>query len=659
VLALAFVVLQGLGVPQADPVVLRTGFDEVEAGPVGSRDLGGAVLSAAPGEAVIHAAHHRSPPHALRILGGTGRRATLEFADRPIAVDELTFRAERWTARPPFTFRIEVRGAGGWAEVWNGDEAVTVGTFAGPLRVPLAAAGPLRALRFVATSPDGSGVLIDDLLLLRPEPMRILGARQRIPAVPVLAGGADTPLLEIEVEARGSAPARSVRGLAVRLDDPDLGAQLTDLRLEAEGLVDPGRPRRAGDELLFEDRIALHHGTNRIRLLGRAAEAADLDRCLAVRCVSIRVDEGPALVPDLDETGAAAQRFGRALRSAGEGGVHTSRIPALVATPGGTLIAAFDLRHRGAGDLPGDIDVGVRRSTDGGRTWSATATAVDLGAPEAENGVGDPCLLVDARTGRVWLFALWCRGDTGWNGSRPGLEPGVTGQLLACWSDDEGATWSAPRNLTAALKDPSWRLFLQGPGSGITTADGTLVAPAQFRDAAGLPHATVIWSADRGATWQVGRGARPDTTESAVVELADGGWMLNMRDNRGGSRAVAVSADRGLTWTEHPSSRRALPEPVCMASLIRFPAGASGPAGDLLLFSNPAVPAGPRRRITVRHSRDEGATWSAGLLLDEGRGAGYSSLCRIDAETLGILYEGSGAQLVFQRLPLAAILAAD
>ena len=486
------------------------------------------------------------------------------------------------------------------------------------------------------------------------EPMQIAGARQRIPAVPVLLGDRGQPLLEIEIDAVGGGAPRRVVGVNIDYGGRAGTRLLQFVQLESDGLVGWNSATHPGGSFLAP--VALHEGTNRIVVVGTPSSRAGLDDRIALRCTSIEFDEGPSLVPDVRADSADAQRFGCAVRRGGEDDVHTSRIPALVRSEQGTLIAAFDLRHRSGQDLPGDIDVGVRRSRDGGRTWTATERALDMGEPHGTNGVGDPCLLVDAESGRIWLFALWSPGDTGWNGSRPGLEPAVTGQLIATWSDDDGRSWAPPRNLTRSLKDPEWRLFLQGPGAGITTRDGLLVIPAQYRDADGLPHSTVVWSEDRGETWQVGTGARPDTTESAVVELADGSWMLNMRCNRGGARAVTVTSDRGQTWTEHPSSRKALPDPVCMASLLRFSRDPAGPEGDALLFSNPAVVAPPRREIRLRSSEDEGLHWSAGLLLDERTSAGYSCIAAVDEVTVGILYESSAAQLVFQRVPLAELL---
>jgi sialidase-1 len=123
--------------------------------------------------------------------------------------------------------------------------------------------------------------------------------------------------------------------------------------------------------------------------------------------------------------------------------------------------------------------------------------------------------------------------------------------------------------------------------------------------------------------------------------------MLNMRDDRGGWRAISTTGDLGRTWQEHPTSRRALVDPVCNAALIRSGA-------RTLLFANPAVPSPPRRRMTLRASPDLGATWpeTSQLLLDEGESAGYPALTMIDEETVGVLFEGSRAQLTFMRIRL-------
>ena len=148
--------------------------------------------------------------------------------------------------------------------------------------------------------------------------------------------------------------------------------------------------------------------------------------------------------------------------------------------------------------------------------------------------------------------------------------------------------------------------------------------------------------------------ARSDTTESAVVELSDGSLMLNSRDNRNrqdksktNGRAVSTTSDLGDHWKIHESDHSALPEPVCMASLIshRLDDGRS-----VLFFSNPHHRS-KRKKMTVQMSLDDGVTWNKQILLDQEGGA-YSSLVMVDRDTLGILYESSRADLVFQTVKL-------
>ena len=166
-----------------------------------------------------------------------------------------------------------------------------------------------------------------------------------------------------------------------------------------------------------------------------------------------------------------------------------------------------------------------------------------------------------------------------------------------------------------------------------------------------------MYSKDRGKTWHLHNLARTNTTEAQVAEVEPGVLMLNMRDNRGGSRAVAVTKDLGKTWTEHPSSRSALQEPVCMASLIKVDAKDNITGKKLLLFSNPNTTKG-RNHITIKASLDGGLTWPAEhqVLLDENEGWGYSCLSMIDKETVGIFYESSVAHMTFQAVKLTDLI---
>jgi sialidase-1 len=350
-----------------------------------------------------------------------------------------------------------------------------------------------------------------------------------------------------------------------------------------------------------------------------------------------------------------ARVFRTVVRKHGDDGVHTYRIPGLATSPKGTLLAVFDIRYAGGGDLPGDIDVGLMRSTDEGATWGPMKRILDFdkAVPESKgNGVGDPAILVDHKRGAIFVAGLWSKGNRAWNGSQAGMTPDETGQLVITKSTDDGETWSAPVNITQQVKDPVWRLCFQGPGNGIQLRDGTLVFPAQFRHGGGTPHSCFIFSTDGGDHWRISPAALPEqppTSESAIAQCADGSLLLSMRnESRSGQRAWARwewkgDISRGA-WSRPWFD---LPDPTCMASLVSHPKGA-------LVFSNPADTK-QRMAMTVRTSADNGATWNAGRLLDP-RPAAYSCMTVLKDGSVGILYECGDASsistLTFARFPL-------
>ncbi|WP_281954042.1 exo-alpha-sialidase, partial [Pseudophaeobacter arcticus] len=193
-----------------------------------------------------------------------------------------------------------------------------------------------------------------------------------------------------------------------------------------------------------------------------------------------------------------------------------------VALSGGGSVYVITIRPTGGGDIGVSIAAGVAQDSSGNGNLASGAIAVQNSAVQE------------------------------------------TSQLMLVKSEDDGLSWSKSINITSQVKDPKWHLLLQGPGKGITMSDGTLVFPAQYKDEAEMPHSTIIYSKDRGKTWEIGTGAKPNTTVSQVVELDDGRLMLNMRDNRGGSRSVYTTSDMGQTWEVHSTSRKTLIEPVCM-----------------------------------------------------------------------------------------------
>jgi sialidase-1 len=212
--------------------------------------------------------------------------------------------------------------------------------------------------------------------------------------------------------------------------------------------------------------------------------------------------------------------------------------------------------------------------------------------------------------------------------------------------------------MTREWKDPKWILYAPSPQQGIALRDGTLVMPTEGRDAQDRRFSNLLVSRDHGKTWRVSAPASFGNTECQAVQLSDASIMLNCRTSGPAKfRTVAVTHDLGQTWTPHATNRKSIIEPHCNGSLYRFDYREGGKARSVLLFANPHSQQG-RTHHSIQVSFDEGMTWPAEhrLLLDEGRGAGYPSLSRVDDEHVGIVYEGSGSDLVFEKISIGALL---
>ncbi len=328
-----------------------------------------------------------------------------------------------------------------------------------------------------------------------------------------------------------------------------------------------------------------------------------------------------------------------------EAGYHTFRIPAVIATQNGTLLAFAEARRTGAADS-GDIDLVLKRSRDGGATWSALQVVGDNGP----NTFGNPCPVLDARTGVMWLLAVQNLATD----REKDIIAGTSKGSQTVWvlkSTDDGTTWSAPVEITASVKPAGWTWYATGPGVGIQTRDGRLVIPANHAEAAtGVYRSHTFYSEDGGRTWQLGGSSDPGTNESQVVELADGRLMLNMRNHpprEENYRLIATSTDLGRTWSA-ASPDRALIEPPAQASLLRMTTARTHDR-TRLLFANPA--SARRERLTVRLSYDEGATWPVSRVLHEGPAA-YSSLVMLPDLSIGLLFE-RGEQSPYEGIAFA------
>ncbi|MDG3581111.1 sialidase family protein [Galbibacter pacificus] len=514
---------------------------------------------------------------------------------------------------------------------------------------------------------------------------------------PVLKNKEVNQLLLIDVILKDTLKPAVLKGMSINLKGTDVNdlssASIFHIKEKHKIGEDPmlfSTLKKLSEEITFKGNFKLNKEHNYFLLSCTLKENVDITHKVMAYCESVATMDGFVAARPLKAP--KKLRMGVAVRKHGDDNVHTYRIPGMVTTNDGILLASYDVRRDMSRDLQGDIDIGISRSLDGGNTWEPMIIAMDKGEygglPEKFNGISDASLLVDKKTNTVYLAGLWMHGvinkegkwiegltdeNDEWNhqwknkGSQPGFGIKETSQFLISKSNDNGKTWGQPINITKMCKKKGWWLFAPAPGRGITMHDGTLVFPTQGRDEQGVSFSNITYSTDNGKTWKTSNPAHNNTTECAVVELSPGVLMLNMRDNRNrkdksktNGRAVYITNDMGKTWKEHSSSHKALPEPVCMASLYQFNINKDNCNNSVLLFSNPNTKEG-RNNITLKASVDNGKTWpeEKQVLLDEGYGRGYSCITHVGKDHVGVLYESSQADMTFQKIPLKDLMIND
>ncbi|MEU5997259.1 sialidase family protein [Streptomyces sp. NPDC047197] len=347
---------------------------------------------------------------------------------------------------------------------------------------------------------------------------------------------------------------------------------------------------------------------------------------------------------------------------AGREGYASFRIPAVVVTDSGSLLAFCEGRVGSQEDF-GNIDVVLKRSGDGGRTWGPLQVV-------AQNGVhlaGNPAPVV-LDTGRILLVHVRNAALATEDAIRRGTVSAANGRRI--WvqhSDDDGLTWSAPREITGQVKKANWRWYATTPGHALQMSTGRVVVPANHSlPPTGTDNGTegkyngghCLLSDDLGQTWRIGyiddnANGYVNVNETTAAELPDRRLYFNTRNDSPapGTRADAHSVDGGRRLVKPFRPQAGLVGPVveCSVLQLRTP--------DVLLFSGPADP-GFRALMTVRRSRDGGTTWQDAYTVD-GLPAAYSDLVRVDDATVGLLYEtgdfSAYETITFRRIPVAAL----
>ncbi|NEB82230.1 exo-alpha-sialidase, partial [Streptomyces sp. SID14478] len=356
--------------------------------------------------------------------------------------------------------------------------------------------------------------------------------------------------------------------------------------------------------------------------------------------------------------------------SAGVGGYDTYRIPAVVRTARGTLLAFAEGRHNSAADT-GNIDVVLRRSADGGCTWDAQRV---VAAGDGDTR-GNPAPVVDPRTGHVTLLTSYNSGQvTEAQIMRGEVTPEQSRRVFVQSSSDDGRTFTPPRDITASTKLPGWRWYATGPGHAVALTHGPhagrLVVPANHSAAppagsadtgqeAKYYGAHALYSDDGGRTWRIGfvddsYDGVNNSNESAATQLADGRLYFSSRDQNGtsaGNRLDSYSSDGARSLDRPYAVQPTLSDvPVVQGSVLQTFGTRTAP----LLFAGPSVPTA-RRSMAIWRSDDAGRSFSKALTLSPLQAA-YSDLVQPDRHTVGILYEtgetGTYDRVEFRRIPL-------
>ena len=352
----------------------------------------------------------------------------------------------------------------------------------------------------------------------------------------------------------------------------------------------------------------------------------------------------------------------------GTEGHKSYRIPAIIKSPNSNLLAFCEGRVHGAGDF-GDINIVMKRSSDGGKTWQALQTIVDADTLQAGNPA--PVLDVDDPAypqGRIFLFYNTGNNHEGEVRKGHGLR-----EVWYQTSTDNGTTWSDPVNITLQVHRPrqpqvnaaynfaeDWRSYANTPGHAMQFQNGKYKGRifVAANHSAGDPQkqfmdykAFGFYTDDHGKTFHIGADVNlPGGNESMATELSNDKLMMNSRNQKGDVRAriISISSDGGASWDTTYFDKN-LVDPVNQGSILTI---GKKKGQNIIAFCN-ADDAKRRDNLTLRISYDEGKTWSKNYRIDKSADGkndftAYSDIVLISKKQIGVLYERDGyKQIVF------------
>ena len=363
-----------------------------------------------------------------------------------------------------------------------------------------------------------------------------------------------------------------------------------------------------------------------------------------------------AETPDTPPQPDTIKYYEQCLFRPGDYGSANWRIPAICCLPDGTLLIACDRRKYNEADLPEDIDIVSRRSTDNGRTWSEPVTIAR--GTGRKQGFGDAALVVCQNGDVVCAFV-------GGNGLFASSENDPIRSYI-CRSTDGGQSWSTPVDITAQLWGSqasntacrNYRASFFGSGNGLLITRGQhagriMFAAAMCRKANNTLDNFVVYSDDNGLTWHVSNLAYSGGDEAKLMELVDGRLLISVRQN--GARGFNHSADGGITWGTQ-GRWDCMKTNACNGDMLRLAATDRGDKRNILLHSVPNSM--ERRNVSIFVSYDEGQTWQDPVLLFNGPSV-YSSLTLLKNGSVGVLLEenpNDACELWYQNWPLDSLL---